>query len=145
VKIEAVWRGGLSFDGTNESGKTLHLESPSGVTPMEAILIALAGCTGMDVVSILEKMRVKISGLKIAVEATRKDEHPKVFDSILITYIIEGEGVFEDKVKRAIDLSQEKYCSVSAMLRKAAEVKYQYRIIGNTRQEAENPTTQPQE
>ncbi len=100
----------------------------AGVRPMELLLIGLAGCTGMDVISILGKMRVEYDEFRVEIEAEKSDEHPKVYTSIHIKYRIWGD-VPEDKLKTAIELSREKYCSVSAMLGKAAPITHEYEII----------------
>jgi putative redox protein len=96
---------------------------------METVLLALAGCTGMDVVSILQKMRVPLEGLEIRVTAERAEEHPKVFTRIALEYIVTGADLRPDQVTRAVELSQTQYCSVSAMLRRAAELTYTWRIV----------------
>jgi len=88
----------------------------------------LGGCTGMDIVSLLKKMRVDFSGIEMNITADRAEEHPNVYTKIDLEYVIYGRGIDGEKVKRAIDLSQEKYCSVSAMLRKSYPVNYTWRI-----------------
>jgi len=100
----------------------------AGPRPMELMLIALAGCTGMDVISILEKMHVKYNDFRIEITANKSSEHPKVYTKIFIKYRIWGE-VPEDKLISAIELSQVKYCSASAMIKKAAEITYDHEII----------------
>lgn len=102
--------------------------SEAGTRPMELVLVALGGCTGMDVVSILGKMKVKFTDFKISITAEEKEEYPKIFKKIHIKYLIYGD-VPEDKVKKAIELSQTRYCSVSGILRKSAEVTYEYEIL----------------
>jgi putative redox protein len=91
---------------------------------MQAVLISLAGCTGMDVVSILRKMRAPLEGLTMEVDAERATEHPKVFTKIHLRYRAWGAGLEDEPVRRAVDLSQEKYCSVSAMLKKSVPITY---------------------
>ncbi|MFP4005717.1 MAG: OsmC family protein [Candidatus Hadarchaeia archaeon] len=125
---------GLNFEGKADSNHWVSMDGPSDLggfeaasKPMELILIALGGCTGMDVVSLMEKMRVEYEDLDIEISASREEEHPKVFSEIEILYKVWGD-VDEEKVKRAIDKSQNKYCSVSAMLRNTAEVSYSYEI-----------------
>ncbi|MCR4405286.1 MAG: OsmC family protein [Candidatus Acetothermia bacterium] len=125
---------GMQFVGTSASGHALALDSRgegganTAPSPMELVLIALGGCTGMDVVSILRKMRVGWERFEIALQAERAEEHPKPFTKIHLTYRIWGDGIPEDKLKRAIELSQERYCSVGAMLAKGAEITYGYEI-----------------
>lgn len=111
------------MDGSREFGG-----SEAGSAPMEMILMGLAGCTGMDVISILEKMRVKLDHFVITVDAERADEHPKVFTKIRLKYYFWGADVPVEKVERAIELSQTRYCSASVMLKKTAELTYSYHI-----------------
>jgi len=101
----------------------------SGPTPMELILLGLAGCTGMDVMSILSKQRQPVTGFQVQVSAERAEEHPRVYTSIHVEYVVYGEGVKAEAVERAIELSETRYCSASAMLAKAVEITNSYRII----------------
>lgn len=96
--------------------------------PMEVFLMGLAGCTGMDVISILDKMKVNYRDFRIEIEAERAEQHPKVYTKIHIKYILYGD-VPEDKFVTAIELSKTKYCSAQAMLSKAAEITSSYEII----------------
>ena len=95
-----------------------------GPRPKGLLLSGLIGCTGMDVISILKKMKVEYEDLKITAETELTDEHPKVFKSVHVKYLLKGDNIDDKKVKRAIDLSQEKYCGVSAMLAKHSEINY---------------------
>lgn len=129
------WTDGMAFAGTTESGATLTLDAKPehggggrGPSPMETVLLALGGCTGMDVVSILRKMRAPLEGLEVRITADRASEHPQVFTRIHLEYVASGRGLQPDQVKRAVELSQERYCSVSAMLRASAQVSYTWRI-----------------
>lgn len=99
-----------------------------GGRPKELMLAALAGCTGMDVVSILKKMRVPFTGLDIRVEADVTEEHPKHYTKMHIIYSFTGENLQTEQLKKAIDLSQDRYCGVSFVYRKAMEVTYEIRI-----------------
>jgi putative redox protein len=133
MKVHVTHVEGLAFEVENEKGLRYFMDSETkegrpgkGPKPMEMLLAALAGCTGMDVVSILAKMREPFTSFTIDVEAERADEHPKVFTSIVLTYNFEGLADHE-KALKAIRLSQEKYCSVGAMLRKACD--YRYRVF----------------
>ena len=118
-----VWAGReLDFHGEVGSGYQLDLSgyaSPAGVSPMELIVVGLAGCTGMDVVSILQKKRQPMTGLIVEVVGNRSDQHPMVFTDLEIVFRVQGAGVDSAAVARAIELSQTKYCSVSAMLQQA--------------------------
>jgi len=113
----------VMMDGSSKFGGS---DAASG--PMELILIALGGCTGSDVASILEKKRVKLDGFEMNISADRAQEYPKVFTKIHIEYVFYGDNIKTKDVERAIELSQEKYCSVSAMLKKSADVTYSYQI-----------------
>lgn len=139
VKIQATWAAPMRFDAQAESGTRIVMDSlpehggaGGGPTPMQAILIALAGCTGMDVVGVLRKMRAPLEHLRIVVEGERATEHPKVFTRIHIRYEVGGEGLLRDQVERAVTLSAEKYCSVSAMLRKATTITHEIVMVATT-------------
>jgi putative redox protein len=123
--VGAGWSGtGVLMDAARDFGG-----DERGARPFELLLVGLAGCTGMDVVSLLRKMRVDFTELELEIEAEKSEEHPHVFTDINLVYIVTGRDIDEDKVKRAIELSQDKYCSVSAMLRKACPVNWTYRIV----------------
>lgn len=130
------WSGDMQFVGVSGSSHSVVMDTgaehggqDTAPTPMELLLIALAGCTGMDVVSLLKKMRVRFSGLEIRVKGERRNEHPRIFTGIEVEYLVLGTGIDPAAVKRAVDLSQEKYCSVSAMVRPVCPVKYTVRIM----------------
>ena len=95
----------------------------AGSRPVELILMGLAGCTSMDVLSILQKKRITLDDYEVLVEAERAEEHPKVFTRIALKFVFYGNNIPEEAVKRAIELSETKYCSVSAMLSKTAAIK----------------------
>lgn len=124
-------RGNMSFDA-KVNGHNIILDSTrefggnnAGPRPKSLLLAALAGCTGMDVVSILQKMKVKFEDLRIVVEGNITDEHPKHFDHIHIMYIVKGKDIPVEKVKTAINLSQDKYCGVSYSLKKAMNITWE--------------------
>ena len=136
VEGEVRWVKGLQFVGSADSNHHVVMDADSrvggedaGARPMELLLIGLGGCTGMDVASILRKMRIEFESLRIELKAEKNDEHPKVYTKIEMKYVITGSDIPEDKFLRAIELSQERYCSVSAMLRKTAEFQIAYEII----------------
>jgi len=127
MKGRLVWKGNLTFEGENEKGSKTTL-SKEGISPMEMLLLSLGGCTGMDVISILQKMKEPVEGMEIEVEGERKEEHPRVFTRINLKFIVYGK-VNPEKLKRAIELSQERYCSVSIMLKRGGvEVNREYEI-----------------
>lgn len=128
-KINTVWKDKMAFDSqlgnhTTRMDTTPEMGDDSGPSPKQLVLAGLAGCTGMDVVSLLKKMRVDFTGFEINIEADLTDEHPIVFSEIRIEYLVFGKELNRSKVQKAIDLSQEKYCGVSAMLKKNSPIKY---------------------
>jgi len=138
VKYEASvrWADRMTFVGRADSNHLVPMDSgpefggdSSATKPMELLLVALGGCTGMDVVPILKKMRQDVAAVEINIAAERSEEHPKPYTSIDVEYVVTGRNLDEEKVKHAIELSQEKYCSVSAMLRKVCPVNYTWRIV----------------
>lgn len=131
----ARWAGGLKFDGLFSTGHTITLDSPAdhggtgeGPRPAEMLLMALAGCTGMDVITILQKKRQNVSSFRIGVSGERRDQHPRVFKEITITYEVTGKGIDLEAVRQAVHLSEEKYCTVSAMLRQATAIRTEIRV-----------------
>lgn len=108
---------------------TIDTERKQGPGPKSLLLSGLAGCSGIDVVDILKKMRVGFSDLSIAVEAEQTEEHPKVFKDIYVSYTIRTESANEDKVRKAIELSLEKYCGVAAMLSKNSTIHYNLQLL----------------
>jgi putative redox protein len=138
MKHEATvrWAGRMTFIGKAGSNHLVPMDSgpefggdSSATKPLELLLIALGGCTGMDIVSLFKKMRVDFSGIEMNIISERSEEHPKVYTKIDLEYVIYGRGIDEEKVKRAVELSQEKYCSVSAMLRKSCPINYTWRVV----------------
>ncbi|MGC8971476.1 MAG: OsmC family protein [bacterium] len=130
MEAKVVWqKEKLKFTGHIEGSPDIFMDSESGPTPMELVLVALGGCTGMDIISILQKMRQDVKNFEINLLAERANEHPKVFTKINLEYVVYGTNIDENAVKRAIELSQEKYCSVGGMLKKAVELTYSYKII----------------
>lgn len=117
--VSEMGHNSIQIDGSRENG----------FGPKALLLSGLAGCSGIDVVDILQKMRVEFYDFQIDVEAEQTDEHPKVYKDINILYKIKTAAENEDKVRKAIDLSLEKYCGVSAMLRKNSAIHYQLEIL----------------
>lgn len=130
MEAKVSWqKEGLKFLGHIEGSPDVIMDSENGPTPMELVLMALGGCTGMDVISILQKMRQDVKNFEINLTAEKAQEYPKIFTKIHLEYVVYGTNLDEASVKKAIDLSREKYCSVSAMLRKAIEITYSWKII----------------
>jgi len=125
MKTTTVWKHKHEFE-SHQDHNTIKLDGnkENGFSPKALLLAGLAGCSGIDVVDVLEKMRVSFSDFTIDTEATQTDEHPKVFKTVLITYNIKTAKENEDKVIKAIELSLDKYCGVSAMLKKNSPVEY---------------------
>ena len=129
-----VWQNGLAFEGTAGSGFSVRLDtSPdegggSGFSPMELVLVGLAGCTAMDVISILKKKRQDVTGFEVHAHGLRADDHPKVFTDITLEYVVRGHNVDPKAVERSIELSENKYCSAMGMLKKAANITTTYRV-----------------
>lgn len=132
MKAEARWVDGMTFVARGASNHYVVMDSrqefggtEGASSPMEMVLFGLIGCSGFDVVSILKKMRIRPETFVITAEADRSGEHPKVFTKIHLKYIFTGSDLKVDNLERAVQLSQEKYCSVAAMLKKAAELTYE--------------------
>jgi len=130
---------GMAFEARSGSGHVLTVDAGSesggegrGSRPLELLLLGLGGCTGMDVISILRKMRQDISHYEVRVRAERADEHPRVFTSIVVEHVVVGHALNPESVKRAVELSTTRYCSALAMLAKAADVAVTYRIADDT-------------
>jgi len=124
------WIDGLKFEAVTPEGYSFIIDGKreEGVGAMDLLLFGLAGCTAVDVVIILKKQRQPVEGVTVNVSGERASEHPKVYTKIHIEYIVKGE-LDPKKVERAIQLSEEKFCSASAMLRKTAEITHSYRIL----------------
>ena len=134
--INLSWKGKLAFEAETESGHRILLDAKpevggenKGPTPMEVLLVSLAGCTGMDVASILAKKRMNLQNMTVKVNGERAPQHPKYFTKINMEFTFEGNGIKEEDVKRAIELSRDKYCSVSVMLKDKAEISYRWNIV----------------
>lgn len=126
---------GITFAGKTDSNHWITMDGPeelggsnAGVRPKELLLLALAGCTGSDVASILRKKRIQLAGFEMNITADVAEEHPQVFTKIHLEYVFYGDNIPVKDIERAIELSQTKYCSVTAMLEKAAEVTHSFRI-----------------
>lgn len=129
-KTTTTWKRAQEFEADHEGNKiNIDGNVKKGHGPKALLLSALAGCSGIDVVEVLTKMRVEFSDFIIEVEAGQTEEHPKVFKDIHVTYRIKTAAENEDKLRKAIDLSLEKYCGVSAMLRKNSKIDYSIVII----------------
>ena len=130
-EVVAEWKGENAFLGSNPAGGKVQMGTigdQTGVSPMELLLIGLAGCTGIDIVSILTKKRQSPDKFQVVVRGKRAETHPKVYTEIQVRYLIWGKGIEGKAVEQAIQLSEDKYCSASAMLGKSAQITSSYQI-----------------
>ncbi|MFW6013035.1 MAG: OsmC family protein [Candidatus Bipolaricaulota bacterium] len=134
MKTKVRLNEGLQFVGTGESGHSVILDGSSDAGgfdsachPVEMVVISLGGCTGMDIASLLEKMRQNFTDLEIEMEGQRREQHPKVLTDLILTYRVWGE-VEEEKFEKAINLSLDKYCSVANTLKPTVSINYDYQI-----------------
>jgi len=138
MKVRIKWIDHMSFEAETGSGHTLVMDGPPehggrnlAARPMEMILVGMGGCSAFDVVQILKKARQPIEDCQIALEAERADAIPAVFTKIHMHFIIAGSGLNEKQVKRAVELSVDKYCSVAVMLRHSVDISYDYEMLEN--------------
>ena len=139
MKARVKWVEDVQFVGESGTKHSLIMDGPdnlggrgTGMRPMELLLLGLGGCTSFDVVEMLKKSRQNIVDCVVEIDGQRSESVPKIFTDIHIHYIITGSNVKEAQVKRAIDLSSEKYCSASLMLGKSANITHDYEIINLT-------------
>ncbi len=134
TSITSKWQGNLAFSsrvGDHEvrtDASAAHGGDNSGASPKMLMMVALAGCTGVDVVAILKKMRVEVDDFAMTVESELTDEMPSVYSSMHLIYEFAGVGLDREKLRKAVELSQDKYCGVSAMYRKIMEITWEIRI-----------------
>jgi len=133
-KVSTTWKEKMQFDAVVNNHHIIMDAVPEvggedkGPRPKELMLASLAGCTGIDVVSILQKMRVELDDFNIDIEADVTEEHPKHYTKMHIIYTFKGKALDPEKLKKAVDLSQERYCGVSAVYRQAMELTYEIKI-----------------
>ena len=134
-KIDCTWKQDMAFEAEVQGFKiTMDTTSEfggheTGPRPKPLLLVALAGCTGMDVIPLLKKMRAEPEGLKITIEGEPREEHPKYYHRIHVIYEFSGKGLDLEKLEKAVSLSRDRYCSVSAMLKMGAEMTYEIKIL----------------
>jgi putative redox protein len=136
MDAKVTWQNGMQFTAVADSGHAITLDADASVggndlgsRPMELMLLSLAGCTAMDVISILRKKRQAVTGFEVRTNAERSDTHPKVFTAVTIEYIITGYNIDPAAVERAIDLSEKAYCPAQAMLIRAVPISHTYQIV----------------
>ena len=133
--LEMNWQGGMAFQAQLDGHQVIvdaSLENDGndlGPRPKMLMLVALGGCTGMDVVSILKKMRVEIESFTVKMEGNVTEEHPKHFDALTLIYEFKGKESDREKIQKAVDLSFERYCGVSAVYKKAMPMDYKIVIV----------------
>ena len=135
MNLSVNWVDGMLMVGKSHSGHSITMDGPIeiggenlGVRPMEMLLLGVAGCTMIDVVTTLKKMRQDLSHCETKISAERANEHPKVFTDIHIHFIVKGKDLDSKKVDKAITLSAEKYCSASIMLGKTAKITHDFEV-----------------
>ncbi len=138
IDVNLHWQGKMAFQAGFKSGHEIVMDaSPEvggenrGPKPMELVLAALGGCTAMDVVSILNKMRQPLEALDVSLTGERAADHPHVYTSITVLFTVKGEGIEREKVEKAMRLSAEKYCSVGNMINRTAAISYELDINGS--------------
>jgi putative redox protein len=134
VAASVMLQEGLHFEGSVATGHRIDLDAPgvvgsAGASPMELVLLGLAGCSAMDVISILRKQRLPVEGLDVHVRGQRRNEHPTVFNSIQIEYVVHGTEIDPALVERAITLSRDRYCPVWAMLGPSVPITPAFRVV----------------
>jgi putative redox protein len=131
MKTTTIWKGAKAYDSFKENSK-IEIDAGGGFNPKALLLSGLSACSAIDVVEILEKMRVPFANLEVDAEAEQTDEHPRVFKTIHLSYRVQTEEENREKVKKAIDLSLEKYCGVAAMLKKNSDIRYKIVLTQQT-------------
>jgi len=136
IKTTVTWQEGMHFSGTANSGFEIQLDAKGkvggagkGFLPMELMALSLAGCTAMDVISILRKKRQDVTDFEVHVDTPRAEEHPKVFTSATVEYVVSGHNVDEKAVLRAIELTAGSYCPAQAMLGQIMPIELRYQIF----------------
>ena len=127
--VTTKWLGGMAFESDNPSGHTIKIDvdaenggENSGLRPKALMLSSLAGCSGLDVASLMKKMKLEVRAFEIQTEANLTDEHPKFYDADTISYHFFGSNLVEDKLQKTVDLSVERYCGVMEMFRQFAKL-----------------------
>jgi len=133
--VNLKWEVGMRFLATTEEGHSVTMDADPesggeglGFHPVELVLVGLGGCTGMDIVWILKRQRQELTGLEMNVTGTRREKDPRYYEDIQVQYTVRGRKLRESAVKRAIELSEQKYCSVRGILRPEVKVTTSYRI-----------------
>jgi putative redox protein len=136
MTVRSTLTGGTAFNAVAGSGHAVVLDASlehggqdTGFRPMEMLLVGLAGCTGMDVISILRKKRQEVTGYEVRVRGERAEDHPMVFTNITVEHVVTGHHVDPNAVARAVELSETKYCGAGATLRRTAALKHTFVVL----------------
>ena len=134
MSVVLNWKQGLSFTGSAPGGHSVELdghslEESASFAPIELAAVALGGCTAMDVISILEKKKQRVTGFQVVVHTERREEHPRIWTRATIEYVVQGRTIDRTAVERAIQLSSEKYCSVQNMLKASVPIETKFEIV----------------
>jgi len=136
MEAKVTWKERMSFDAVADSGHVVHLGTKKeyggdddGASPMELVLMALAGCTASDIISIMGKKQQNVTSLEVKVCGERVDDHPRVYKKLFLEYVIGGVDLDPKAVERSVQLSVEKYCSVQAMLRVVVPIAHKINIL----------------
>lgn len=136
MEAKVTYVDGLRFVGEASSGHSVVMDGDpeyggrnTGPRPTELLLMGLGGCSGMDVISVLKKKKQDVRSFEVALKGLRAEDHPKKFTEITIEFIVTGRGLSEEAVKRAVDLSMDKYCSVKATIEGSAKISFSYKLI----------------
>ena len=131
-EVFTQWQGEMRFLGKNLTGGSVqmgNIDHPATISPMELLLLGVAGCTAIDVVHILGKKKIRLDQFEVRVRGKRADEHPRVYTEIEVDYLFWADNLSSKAVEQAIELSEKKYCSASAMMAKSAEIRSSYQIL----------------
>ena len=133
--VDLKWEGGMRFVATTEEGDSVRMDADPegggegrGVRPLKLVLVGLGGCTGMDIMWILKRQRQQVTGLEMSVTGTGRKKEPRYYEDIQIECVVRGRNLRESAVKRAIELSEQKYCSVRGIFRPEVKVTTSYQI-----------------
>ncbi len=141
ISVRVEWNPREGFSAVNQAGAVIRVggspgleESAPQFKPMQLLLVALGGCTGIDAVSIMQKQRIDVESMKISIEGDRAQDHPRVFTNIRVHFDIQAKNASPDQVKRALELSRDKYCSVANTINKVAHLEYSFSLNGQVYQ-----------
>jgi putative redox protein len=136
MRAKVKWVDGLQFVGESETRHAVVMDAgpevggaDTGMRPTELLLIGLGGCSGMDIASILKKKRQQVTGIEMEVKGEKAEEYPKKFTAIEVEFTVSGRDISDEAVRKAVEASMEKYCSVKATLEGTAKITYRYKIV----------------